>query len=235
MKNITRFSIAFGILIAVYVFFFAYTYYTDNIILQVSNTNNNEIYTIEKITEYKNKYNITAYYPVTKKETINKYILNNINKHINNFKNRILIDNNVEVKKTLTINFNVDESNNYRCFIFNIEENAGGLHPLSYVFTVNTDKYNEEIITINILINRYKNYLVNLSKYCYNKLKKDNNIQKYSAESLLELGTKASKENYNNYILRDKSIEIIFNQTQVAPYVLGQFRVNVPLEYLDNN
>ena len=235
MKNITRFSIAFGILIVVYVFFFVYTYYIDNIILRVSNVNNKETYTIGKITEYIDEYNINAYYPVTKNERVNKYILNNVNKHINDFKSRTLLDDNAGVKKTLTIKFDVDESDSYRCYIFNIEENTGGLHPLDYVFTVNIDKDNEEIITIDMLINRYKNYLVNVSKYCYNKLKEDNNIQKYSADSLLELGTKALKENYNNYILKDKSIEVIFNQTQVAPYVLGQFRVNVPNEYLNNN
>ena len=54
------------------------------------------------------------------------------------------------------------------------------------------------------------------------------------ALQMLEEGTRANKYNFMDIAFKGNDILVIFEKYQVAPYVLGRFEVEVPIEYLKN-
>jgi len=49
---------------------------------------------------------------------------------------------------------------------------------------------------------------------------------------MLEKGTMATMDNYQEFLLQNKTLTIIFNPYQVAPHVVGRLEVNIPMSRL---
>lgn len=232
MKKHKGFIISLIILVMVYAFFCIYTHYSK--ILEVSSMMEHNLYYTKNINIDEEKYYINVKYPYTIYKEANEYIENNIQNFIKDFE--ILMKTKIEESKEkyfLNISFDTAETNKYINFVFDIQKNTGGVHIENSIFTICIDKGEKNVITIDDLKAKYNNYLEKIAKYCYNELKNLENIKEYGAYALLELGTKAKSGNYSNFILMNNNIDILFEHSQVAPYVLGTFRVVIPIKYLE--
>jgi hypothetical protein len=190
-----------------------------NDIMEVSSINVSKPYEIKSIIENNENYEISVYYP------------------LNNFKSKMKIK---EVKEDidkcfLKITFEDIETSKYLSFIFRIEENMQNIHPENYIYTVNYDKQLNTIIDIDELTKIHSSIVIDMAKYSYKELLNNEKIKEYGTYSMLELGTKATKSNYNKFILDNNKIIIYFEQSQVAPYVLGEFIVEIPFEKIGIN
>lgn len=226
------FVISFIILVLVYIVFLIVYHIPKNEIIEVSSINVSKSYEMKSITENNESYDIYAYYPFTKFEKLNKYVELKMTEYINNFKSKMKIK---EVQKDadkcfLKITFEDMETSKYLSFVFRIEENMQNIHPENYIYTVNYDKQQDKIVDIDELTKRYPNIVIDIAKYSYKELLNNEKIKEYGTYSMLELGTKATKSNYNKFILDNNKIIIYFEQSQVAPYVLGEFIVEIPFE-----
>jgi len=212
----------------------------------MKNTENNdtesilkdELYVIQNVSEENEGYEIEIYYPYTTDANLNAYInaklelyKKDIKFQANNYENEVQ-----EGKYKLNISFNVTKSSdtNYISFIFYVTQDIKYLHPNETIFVINYDKKNKRIIMLEDIEVMYPNLYYNLSEYTYKELLKNEEIKKMGALEMLEMGTKANKYNFMDIAFKDNNLLVIFEKYQVAPYVLGRFEVEVPLEYLKN-
>lgn len=213
----------------------------------MKNTENNniesilkdELYVIQNISEQGEGYEIEIYYPYTTNNNLNSYIntklelyKKDIKFQASNYQNEIM-----EGKYKLNISFNVTKSadEKYISFIFAVTQEVKYLHPKETIFVINYDKENKRIVMPEDIETVYPNLYYNLSEYTYKELLKNEEIKNMGALKMLEEGTRASKYNFMDLAFKESSILVIFEKYQVAPYVLGRFEVEVPVEYLKNS
>lgn len=251
LKNkIKNFVIAFLLLIVTYlvIIYISESDRTFDKNLPVSNMQNtqegiiNELlkeeYVIQNIAEEEDGYEINIYYPFTKDDTLNKHIKTRLELYIKDIKFQASkYDSEVQKEKyKLDITFDVTSGNNgYISYIFTVIQDVKFMHPNEYIFVINYDKNSSKVITQEDIEKMYPNLYYNLSQYTYNELLKNEEIKNMGALGLLEEGTKANKYNFMDIAFKENSMVVMFEKYQVAPYVLGTFEVDVPLEYLQNN
>jgi Protein of unknown function (DUF3298)/Deacetylase PdaC len=90
--------------------------------------------------------------------------------------------------------------------------------------------YNNDFIQMRSLFKEDSNYLKKLAKFCIDDLMQ----RKISDANWIYRGAAAHKSNYKNWNLNVKGIEITFDNYQVAPYVYGKQKVEVPLSVFKN-
>lgn len=196
-----------------------------------------ELYVIQNISEIDDAYEINIYYPHTTDKNLNSYINNKLDLYIKDIKYQASnYDKEVNSGKyTLNILFNVTKgSNNYISFIFYVTQDIKYLHPNEYIFVINYDKTSKKVVMQEDIENMYPNLYYNLSEYTYKELLKNENIKNMGALNMLESGTHANKYNFMDIAFSEAKLLVLFEKYQVAPYVLGSFEVEVPLEYLNN-
>ncbi len=194
-------------------------------------------YVVQNKKEDTEEYNIEIYYPLSKYDKLN----NSVNKYIEQYLN--VLNEEVEEKKKnnvnqdiqymLDINFNYYTYLNYISFVFYATVFNGGAHPNTYIHTIVYDKNNDNIIDIDTLIKKDKNVLDNMSKISYDELYDNERIKGMGTYEMLEYGTKATKENFENFVLTADGVMIFFEKYQVAPYVSGEFTVTIPYDKLN--
>lgn len=196
-----------------------------------------ELFVIQNISEIDEAYEINIYYPYTTDNNLNSYINNKLEMYIKDIKYQASrYDKEVMAGEyILNILFNVTKGNdNYISFIFYVKQDIKYIHPNEYIFVINYDKKSEKIIMQEDIENMYPNLYYNLSNYTYSQLLKDENIIKMGALEMLESGTHPNKYNFMDIAFKDDKLLVLFEKYQVAPYVLGEFEVEVPLEYLED-
>lgn len=228
--KIKKINITLVILIIIYFSFLFIRYTLNNEVQEVASKNSSQYYEIKNYKENKKGYEINVYYPHTKIEALNNYINLKIYEYINNF---IILQEtkqleNIMEKNSINITFDVTETGSYISFLFRIIENLNNIHPETFICTVNYNKRLKKIINISELISKYPDILIDISNYSYKELINNEKIKTHGAYSMLELGTKSSKTNYKNFIISDKGMVIYFEQKQIAPYILGEFKVYIP-------
>lgn len=198
-----------------------------------------ELYVIQNSSEKAQGYEIEIYYPYTTNNNLNAYInakmqlyKKDIKFQASNYENEVM-----EGKYKLNISFDVTKSSDdkYISFIFIVTQDVKYLHQIETVFVINYDKENKRIIMPEDMEAMYKNLYYNLSEYSYKQLLKNEEINNMGTLKMLEEGTKANKYNFMDLAFKGNNILVIFEKYQVAPYVLGRFEVEVPVEYLKNN
>ena len=197
-----------------------------------------EEYIIQNMVENGEGYEINIYYPFTKDDTLNNHIKTRLELYIKDIKFQASkYESEVQKGKyKLDVSFNVTSGNDgYISYIFTVTQDIKFMHPNEYIFVINYDKNNSKIITAEDIEKMYPNLYYNLSEYTYKELLKNEEIKNMGALDLLEEGTKANKYNFMDIAFKDNNMLVMFEKYQVAPYVLGTFEVQVPLEYLKNN
>lgn len=175
------------------------------------------------------KYNIDVYYPISNYSTLNHTVMKMVNNYINEFKVSTS-DKDVQPNQYYTLNilYNKYEYSSYLSYIFRISEYTGGSHPNNTICTISYNKDNDQIITIDSLVQNNELLLDVLSLESRNILEnnpifKDNIIK----EMMLE-GTKPKLDNFKNFVFSKDGLIIFFEQYQIAPYSYGEFNVVIP-------
>ena len=189
---------------------------------------NNEYKIEEKVDNYK----IMVYYPKTYYSKLNNIINDKIYGYIKEFKKNVNNSNYpVNQYYSLIILYECYEYDNYISYIFRIEDYTGGAHPNHRIYTVVYDIKNNEIITIDDLINKNQNILNIFSEISRDTLKSNNKI---TSSTMLYEGTKPIKENFTNFVFNKNGIILFFPEYQVAPYSQGEFNVVISYKKIGN-
>lgn len=230
------------ILLLIYmVFVFMYNINKKNSTIDVSNMGGsnrtskeqspsvNDFYTVEKLSRPDNSRGGSIYIPKAKDENLNKYIEINIDEYVYEFEKNM---EGKDQKYTLDIFFDtyMGENGGYISFVFHILMDRGEAHPNSYMWTVVYDIKKKEIVNIDNLAGEHSNFIVNISEYTYKALSQNTDIKEYGVYDMLKEGTKPIKENFRNFAIDKNNLVIFFEKYQVAPYVLGEFKVEVPIK-----
>lgn len=204
----------------------------------IDNILKDELYIVQNMSEEGDGYEIEIYYPWTTDNNLNAYIntklelyKKDIKFQASNYEKEIS-----EGKYKLNITFDVTKSSDDKhiSFIFIVTQDIKYLHPKETIFVINYDKENKRIIMLEDIETMFPNLYYNLSEWTYKELLKNEEIQNMGALKMLEEGTKATKYNFMDLGFKDNTILVIFEKYQVAPYVLGRFEIQVPIEYLKN-
>lgn len=206
----------------------------DNIIKSLEVALNEDDFIVQEEKEKNELYEILIYYPVTKYEILNKEIVklkeNTKNNFIQNIDEKIIKE--MNAPWYLSLNFNSYSYLDILGFAFHTDTFTGGAHPNAYINTINYDKKNNCIVTIDSLISKNSNILNELSKYTYDKLLENEYINEYNVIDMLKEGTNPTKNNFSNFVFTPNGLMIFFQKYQVAPYVLGEFTVTVPYDVI---
>ncbi len=201
--------------------------------IQVKEVFNNQVkndVTLKQIQKEEKNYKMNLFYPQTKYNKLNEYILNKFNKEQEDFFKQVKeIENFLDGKQcTLDITFSQYEYKSYISFAFEIVEYLQTPHPNSYFFTVIYDTSANKVIDIEDIANKNSDILIKLSNESYNILKNNKNIKEYSTDENLKEGLKPIKSNFENIVLDKDKLIVFVNPYQVAPYVAGNFEVKIP-------
>lgn len=179
----------------------------------------------EKIEEETDDLIVSVRYPKTNNKKINQEIDNLIESEIDNFKESIMdpiegLASGIYISYIVSLN-----SPTILSIIFDISiYPSGAAHPVSNtnIFNYDLDKErridNKEIFT--------GNYLDVLSEICTERLIEKIEPDEFMINSIYS-GAGPTEENYEHIALTENGIVVIFEQYQVAAYVLGKQSIEI--------
>jgi hypothetical protein len=137
-------------------------------------------------------------------------------------------------KNELTIDFDSSIVNTHVSPIisvrFSIQGNIGGMaHPFLHHAVINYDLANGQELQLADLFKPEVNYLQILSDYSRNVLSK-----KLQDPEMVAKGTAPIAENYRIWNINPRGLLITFEEYQVAPYVFGSQKVQIPYSALQH-
>lgn len=198
--------------------------------MSLSSIVNHDDYVVQRINEKYRNSNIEVYYPATKYDILNKEINGIIDGKINKFISDIKDD----TEYSMFINFDMYKYNdNYISFLFHVLIDYAGAHPNTYLFTVNYNIKEKNIVNIDSLIKKNNNILNLMSKYSYNTLLNNDKIKEIKMINMLEAGTKPTKDNFDAIVYTKNGLIVFFEKYQIAPYAYGEFWITIPYEELN--
>lgn len=142
-----------------------------------------------------------------------------------------------ETKHQLTVTGSAPFVSTDKLFYIDIEiysYYSGSAHPLTQRMVLNFVKETGQLIRLQDILK--KDTALEAISYIVkpkiieqlNKIIKENDGEGSGADSFEELGTEPKPENYGVFYIHKDSIEWVFGQYQVAPYVFGEIKVLVP-------
>lgn len=190
------------------------------------------------------EYTATVEYPVLSglpttdvlATAINVHIYDTAMKFIDDFKQNIgePIPDLADAKNTLAVNYSEPSiTHNIVSFVFDVSEyEIGAAHPNSYEETENYSLITGDKVSLQDLFKDNTEYLAVLSQETIKQL--DTQFTQQGIITWFKEGAAPQEENYKQFILTNNALEIIFNPSQVAPYVVGTVSVDVPLAILQS-
>jgi hypothetical protein len=197
-----------------------------------------------KSTSSKNKkpaYSIEAQYPQIEGSTdagvvgFNKAINSMVASQIADFKKNVAAVDVVPGATTesgLTINYEITYATSALISVaFTVSPYlAGAAHPNHYTSVLNYDLKAGKPIALAELFKPGSNYLQFLANYCIAQLKK--RLGEMSDVDWINRGASAKRDNYQNWNIGRKGLEVTFDPYQVAAHAAGPQRVVIRYEAL---
>ena len=178
------------------------------------------------ITKEQKETNMYIYYPYSDSKEFNK----NINDILDKYKD--IIKSSREKNWNLEIIYNVDEyDEKIKSFVFNIKINDGGNYPITHIETITFDFEKNKILNLKDILKDYNSQIYDISNICYNELIQNENVKSFGNIDKVKDGTKYYK--LNKYSLEKNVLIIFFERYAVAPYVVGELNVCIPLNEIE--
>ena len=175
----------------------------------------------------KNQIRIKIDYPKTTYSLLNKNLVEQLNTVVQEFINyqKQLIQQ--DINYTLDIEEEQHTYKDYISYLFYITIYMGGAHPNRIVFTVNYDRRQNKMITVDDFVKA--DVLDHICNESRKQLQQNKMIMQNQAllQMMLE-GTTPDKNNFKNFIFDENGITIYFQQYQLAPYSSGIMQVTIP-------
>ena len=244
---------AIYIIIAIIIVWFGVRFFVNESLAPESNIidNNHELtLSVEtKNTSESNdekRYEINVDLPIVKNldgsEKVNEFIEEKVNNIVQEFKDNIndwdAPSDLSDMSSGLWINFETHLLNSdYISFRLVISEYyLGAAHPNNYSFSLNYNLKNSSEIKLNDIFNvNQKEYLSRISDLALIDLaNQSENLEMSLDPGMLESGTDAKLENFDNFNLTEDGIAFNFDQYQLAPYAAGEFHVIIPYQELND-
>lgn len=180
------------------------------------------------------KYKIDIRFPVTNNVNVNNYIKNmitNIKQEFIKSSKRIL---NLNFYYTLHINYKKHQYKNITTYIFNIRESKEKAYPNSFIKSIRINN-NNNIITIDNLINENSNILFDLSKISKNILLSKEELKNNDTLNIILNKTRPLKSNFENFIYTKRGLLILLDYYKTNPYHYSIKKILVPYELISIN
>ena len=174
-----------------------------------------------------NEIRIKIDYPKTTYSLLNKNLVEQLNTVVQEFINyqKQLIQQ--DINYTLDIKEEKHNYKDYISYLFYITIYMGGSHPNKVIFTVNYDRRNNKMITIEDFVKA--NMLNHICTESRKQLQQNTAIMQNQVlmQSMLE-GINPDKNNFKNFIFGEDGLTIYFQQYQLAPYSSGIMQTTIP-------
>ena len=187
-------------------------------------------------------YDITAAYPIINgldiptrpiEDTINRSLYQIVSKDVDDFKSSLASSSSYPVgappaQNTLSISYASSTPSGFGNIVsFTISQelySAPAAHPEHQVDSFSYDLNSGRQIYLSDLFNG--DYLKAISAYASSTLKVS--LGDYANTDMISQGTLPTADNFKVFIIKNDGLHIIFNEYQVAPYVVGEPEVVVP-------
>lgn len=149
------------------------------------------------------------------KEKVEEFVLKEKQSFLQMLKNNTIQN---EIVYTLDISYENYSSSYYESYVFFLTVYTGGAHSNTTIWTINYDCEKREFITIDTFLKEDKNFLQKISR----SIRGDLLVSPKITNTLMLIeGTKAIKENFENFVICDQKLIFYFEPYQVAPYSSG--------------
>lgn len=181
----------------------------------------------ETIEEKTKHFEITAYYPTTRDETISAYLKTFVTEQVDAFKENVNGDGQElppdYPPATLDISYEERKSDRADTYVFTIYSDTGGAHGLTATKTFSFTKAGQRISLEDLFTTGTKG-LGTVADYVKGELAK----REFADQKWISEGAAPSADNYANFVIEDTGITFIFDPYQVAAYAAGTQIVSVP-------
>jgi hypothetical protein len=171
----------------------------------------------------KENLKIVVAYPVLSNSSLSELFKKEAFDRVAAFQEEILASRGPDTTKfSLETDYTREESTQYITYVFSTYMYTGGAHYNQFHTTTTFDK-NGEIVTLETLFTDMPAALKAISTYA--------KAQRAETEFNTELwlsGLDPNADAYSRYIIRDNSIEFIFDPYEIAPYSSGPQKIIVP-------
>ncbi len=181
----------------------------------------------ETITDSSKGYEITAYYPITKSDSITGLLKNFVTDQITMFKTDTSEGGALpEGYRPMTLDISYEEYRNASAntYVFLTYSDTGGAHGLSVTTTFSFTKTGQRIALADLFTNGIRGLGILADVVKKELMKRD-----FADADWINEGAGPREENYQNFIVQEDGVLFIFDQYQVAPYAAGVQEVFVPV------
>lgn len=187
------------------------------------------------VTKERKEENIDIYYPVTGSKKFNQIVEKLLIEYINKVKESK--ENSAAKPWALQITYNVDKySEQIYSFVFNITIEEGGRYPSTYIETITYDFSKDKNLNLRDILKNYDSQIIEISNICYNELIQNKDIINLGNMEQVKKGTNHENiYNFNKFSLEKNVLIIYFERYSVAPYVVGELNVCIPLQDISIN
>jgi len=188
---------------------------------------------LESVVEWEDEYVIAAHYPITGHENIDADIIKFIESKIEGFKINLTEagpPHNEFYDFELMVDFlPVVIKNKYLTIKFDTHQYLGGAHFINDVDTFYYDLEKDEAMEQADFFNN-ENYLEILSDISREMLTENEDIMAMSDEDWIREGTEPTPKNFANIVFVEEGLDIYFSDYQIGAYALGQQKITIPYE-----
>ncbi|MBP1924935.1 hypothetical protein J2Z76_000792 [Sedimentibacter acidaminivorans] len=188
---------------------------------------------VESVMNTCEKFDVAAYYPVTKNKKVNKELKALVDMHINKleYDAKYYIPKNLDDKLNLLIEYKVEKANNdIASFIFKTNYSQGKSFIRSDIFTMTYNLHSGKKLYLNNFFNEKSNYIYELSEISKDYLKSINDIDKKIVNWFIDDINTSFQYSFDGYSFSSSHLTIYFNSNKISSNLSNVFEVKIPWE-----
>lgn len=188
---------------------------------------------VESVMNTCEKFDVVAYYPVTKNKRVNKELKSFVDMYINKllYDAKYYIPINLDDKLNLLIEYKVEKANNdIASFIFKIYYSQGKSFIRSDIFTMTYNLNSGKRLYLNNFFNEKTNYIYELSEISKNNISKISHINKKIINWFIDDINTSFQYSFDGYSFSNSYLTIYFNSNKISSNLNNIFEVKIPWE-----
>lgn len=173
------------------------------------------------------RYHITAEYPVTGSDLVNRYFKSFIDEAIASFKENMGEETasvSLDYDLTLDITYKEEKSGKVDNYTFTVASDTGGAHGIVTYKTFSFLQTGERVTLLELFTNGADG-LATVSEL----VKADLSKREFADKDWIAEGAAPTIDNYQSFVLSDDGVTFIFDPYQVAAYAAGTQIVHIPV------
>ncbi len=192
---------------------------------------------VESVMNTCEKFDVAAYYPVTKNKKVNKELKALVDMHINKleYDSKYYMPKNLDDKLNLLIEYKVEKANNdIASFIFKIYYSQGKSFIRYDIFTMTYNLNSGKRLYLNNFFNEKSNYIYELSEIAKAYISKINDIDKKITNWFIDDINTSFQYSFDGYSFSSSYLTIYFNSNKISSKLSNVFEVKIPWENINH-